>query len=106
MNLPKTPYLVLFVLLSAIGITAASAQLTGITSNLENLVLSGQLDCTDCIDPSDISSTVLGELECSDEQVAKWTGLMWECADGLSCANQLILEAGVPGFTADPSCGQ
>jgi len=50
MNLTKTPYLVLFILLGAIGVGTASA---AFVATIENPTIIGDLTCTDCIDGPD-----------------------------------------------------
>ena len=72
MNLAKTPYLVLFVILGGIGISAVSA---AVLVTIDNLNVTGDLN----VDGQITGDGSLGGLSCTPDQVARWTGASWEC---------------------------
>jgi hypothetical protein len=91
----RSPYLVLFVVLIAIGVGTASAIITITLSG--NVVITGDLDMTNDkirnvaapTTSSDVatkgyvdsapSTDTLGLLGCSTSQIAKWDGTQWVC---------------------------
>ena len=104
MNLTKTPYLVLFVLLGAVGVgtattvgTAAAVGTITLEGNpIESLGIldmnnnkitnlgaptaSADLATKEYADQGTATDT-LGLLSCSTNQVPKWSGTQWECSD-------------------------
>ena len=79
MNLTKTPYLVLFILLGAVGVGAASAigviTLAGDVNITGNADVDGDLN----VDGTITGAETLEGLGCSTEQVARFDGNNWVC---------------------------
>jgi hypothetical protein len=94
-KLTRTPYLVLFVVLIAIGVGTASAIITITLSG--NVVITGDLDMTndkirnlgaptqssdaatkEYVDSSNGSDS-FALLNCADDQLIKWNGTHWKC---------------------------
>jgi len=46
-----------------------------------DLEIQGDLICSDCVDSGDIADPILGDLSCSKDQVAFWTGSVWQCGN-------------------------
>lgn len=57
-RLTKTPYLVMFVILGAIGVGTASGLVTITLAG--DVVITGDMICTDCVDSSDIAQGAVG----------------------------------------------
>jgi len=79
MNLTKTPYLVLFVILIAVGVGTASALITitfeGLAVFKENVQMDKDLNVGGTV----TGDGTLGGLSCTPDQVARWNGASWEC---------------------------
>ena len=95
-QLTKTPYLVLFIILITIGVGTAAALIT--------ITLSGDVIITGGLGMTGDKITDVGTPTVSTDAATKAYVDSVGTGSGLSCNNQLAIEAGVIGFIVDPEC--
>jgi len=79
LNFTKTPYLVLFIVLGAVGVGTASALITITFEGIAVFKEDVQMDKDLNVDGTVTGDGTLGGLGCSIDQVARWTGTEWIC---------------------------